>query len=149
MLIHEIIRNLKQITADTPVLSALLPGGLGHGARMSRDSARPFGLLRVEEIERVGNTANTPRVGYRVTLTIVADQRIETVGPIMNTFRQYWDRLTPAHFDLPNGTFTAMQSDPDSEPSEIGEDEREDLGADVILGITSWTLKIAESQPAI
>lgn len=147
MLIHEIIRNLKQITADTAVLAALLPGGLGHGARMSRDSARPFGLLAVEEIDHVDNSSGVSLVTYEVTLTVAADEKIETVGPILDTFRRYWDRLTPSHFSFDNAEFVLIHPNP--EPSEIGEDEREDLGADVILGITSWTLRIAESQPAI
>ena len=146
MQIHEIARSLKEVTADTVELAALLPGGLHYGARASLDAARPFGTFRIEEIERTYNSSGVALVTYEVTLTVIVDELVETVGSILSTFHRYWDRLLslPA---LDSALARLVLIYPGS--SDIGEAEEEDLGKDVILGVTSWHIKLSEHQPEL
>ena len=143
---HEIARSLKELTADTPELVTLIPGGLHYGARASLDAVRPFGTFTVKETGRRYNSSGVALVTYEIELTVIVNELIETAGNILNMFHRYWDRMV----ELP-----ALDSDLarlvliHAGESELGEAEDEDLGKDVVLGVTSWTIKLSEHQPEL
>lgn len=146
--ILRIVRSLKAITADTPAIASLL-SKLSHGTRISPKAERPFGLLEVEETDRVRNSSGVYLVTYEVTLSVFADNQVKTVGEILEKFDDYWgaifgNRGLPA-LDAPRGDFIGIKLT----GSQIGESEREDLGNDVLQGLLTWELKVSEKQPAL
>jgi len=159
MQIHSIIKSLIGSHASggmaTSLSAAGFVGGLHHGLRAAKSAAKPFGLINCEEVESVGNSSGVKLVTYIATLDIVADQKIETVGPILQVFHDYWDRLVdltdlnPNSLDQPPARFILIRPAPDRAASQIGEDDREDLGQDVLLGITAWLIKLSEHQPEL
>ena len=146
MQIHEIARSLKEVTADTPELATLLPGGLHYGARASLGAVRPFATFYVDETERRYNSSGVSLVTYEVTLTVVVNEKIGTTGQILAMFHRYWDRLVSLP-TLDADLAKLILIHPGS--SELGEAADEDLGKDVILGSTTWTIKLSEHQPEL
>jgi len=147
MQIHSIAKSLKEITADTALpLAKLLTGGLHHGARASRTALRPFGLLSVEEVERVSNSSGVSLVTYEVTLSVYVKELVGTAGSILETFHKYWDRITslPA---LDPDVARLVLIHPGA--SELGEAAEEDLGSDIVLGITTWEIQLSEHNPEL
>lgn len=153
MQIPAILESLNAVATVNPmsgVLSAAgFVGGLHHGVDVSRDIDRPFALLNIRGTGRRGSSAGGWLVDYEVSLQIVEDEGVATSGALLEIFHRYWNRLRPAHFsalDLDFAEFVMM--DP-NEPGEIGEAEQQDLGKDIILGVTSWTLRLEEKQPSL
>lgn len=150
MQLHGIVQSLKQIASEDPMAAALvtagLSGGIHYGTRAQRDASRPFALLMVNEVDREKNSSGVALATYEVSLQVIVSQRVNVVGNILACFHQFWDRVvslpallsTEAKLVLihPGGT-------------EIGEAAEEDMGKDVIIGTTTWTLKISEHQPAL
>lgn len=145
--ILKIIESLKFITADTPAIAKQLTE-LQHGTRISSKMTRPYGLLSVKKVGSEGNTSGVLLVTYEATLTIYTDNQVKTPGNILEIFHRYWDRITRLPL-LDSVTASFVLIAPNPEPSEIGEEDREDLGNDVLLGITSWTIQLAEKQPVL
>ena len=148
---HHIALSLKEIAAANPMLAAInavgFVGGLHYGTDAARGGIRPFGLLSVVEVDRLHNTSGVDLVTYEVTLTIVAEMLVGKVGAILAAFHAYWDRIN---------TLPQMATDRDRlvmihslANSEIGEADNRDLGKDVILGTTGWTLQISEHTTAL
>lgn len=161
MQIHTIIKSLNTIATeeDGSMAAALATAGfvgkLHHGNRAAASGApgdgggdKPFALINCEEVDSEANSSGVKLVTYLVTLTVVADQKIETVGPILELYHRYWDRLVGLP-DLDPDLAKFVLIHPTPTPSEIGEAEREDLGQDVLLGVTSWLLKLSEHQPEL
>ena len=144
--IHSIVKALKEVTADTATLAALLPGNLHQGTDAARDALRPFGLLTAEQVASFDTSAGVRRVVYRVTLQVIADERMGTLGDIIETFHLYWDKLRSLP-DLNPDRAKLIQIYP--EECEAGELDQQDLGKDIVSGITSWTLELAEHQLAL
>ncbi len=147
--IHNISLSLKNAMAAEPALVALFPdgaAGLQHGSRASLDANRPFGLLSIEELERVKNTSGVALVTYSVTLTVYADQRVNVVGNILEMFHRYWDRLVTLD-RLDSDIARLVLIHPGT--SELGEADEEDLGKDIIIGTTDWIFKLSEHQPEL
>ncbi len=154
MQIHTIAHSLKELAASAPMAAALVEAGfnghLEYGVRASQVASgeKPNALLVVDELEREFNTGGVALVTYEVTLTVYADERIETVGSILEMFHRYWDRIAgfPAGIMAPDvAAFVSIHPG----DTEIGEATEEDLGKDVIVGTTSWTLLITEHQPQL
>lgn len=158
MQLHEIAHSLKEIASVNPMATALLSvgfndaTGIHYGARASRTAERPFAMIAVVETGREEMSAGVAEVEYEVTLQVVCAELIELAGAILEMFRRYWDRIT----SLPT-----LPLDPSGEPmadfvsihplpgSEIGESDDPELGRDVILGTTSWTLTLSEHKPSL
>ena len=147
--IHHIITALNAVASTNPMAGALATagfvGGLHQGTDTQRDALRPFGLLTAERVGGVPNSSGVSLVEYLVTLQVVVDEDANVAGEILGVFHRYWDRL----LDLP-----ALPDEADfvqmfPEQSEQGEDERQQEGKDIMLGVTSWTLELSESQPAL
>jgi hypothetical protein len=83
-------------------------------------------------------------VTYSVSLTVFVDQVDLVAAALLQVFQQYWGGMAKLP-GIPSDDFVAISP----ESSEIGEADEEDLGKDVIIGITSWTLRISEHQPAL
>ena len=150
MQISAIAISLKELASASPMASALatagLAGGLHYGSKASRSAARPFATFSVEETDQERNSSGVALVTYTVSLSVVCEQRGEVAAAILEIFHRYWDRIV----SLP--TLNSVYADfvlIHPEASEIGEAEEEDLGADVIIGNTSWTLLLSEYQPEI
>ena len=149
MQIHAIAQSLKSITASTPVLATKFPGGLWFGERAGSDTDEgeglvPYGLLDVTLAGSENNSAKVKLVDYDVVLTVVVSELIEQAGAILETFHQYWDRITslPA-LDVDVARFVVIHP----EASGITEAPNKQLGKDVIEASTSWTLRLRESYP--
>ena len=151
MQIPPIAIRLKGLAASDPMASALatagLVGGIHYGVRASRLNVdRPFCTFSVNEISREKNSSGVSLVVYEVALTVYVDLLGEIAAAILDVFQTYWSRIV-----------TLESLDPDvaelvliyAEGSEIGEADDEDLGRDVILGVSSWTLQISESEPEL
>ncbi len=147
MQIAKIAQSLKELTATTPGIAELLTS-LGHGTRISPSATRPYGLISIDEIDRVKNSSGVALVTYEVTLSVYVTELVETAGNILEMFHRYWDRLTSLDaLDPAIAKFILIHPTPT--PSEIGEADREDLAQDVIVGITSWTIVLSEHQPEL
>jgi len=154
MQLHGIVQSLKEIASQDPMASALVgaglvhtpPGGIHYGTRAMRTAARPFALLMVHEVERVKNSSGVALVAYEVSLQVFVDQRVNVAGNVLATFHKYWDRIAslPA---LDAAVARLVLIHPGD--TEIGEAAAEDFGQDVILGTTTWTIKISEHQPEL
>lgn len=144
-----IAESLKQVTVDTLVIRNLLPGDLHYGARASRIGPRPFATFTVGRVGTERTNSSGVKIGvYEVVLTVVVDESASLTGRILKLFHRFWDRLT----SLPNldpAEARLVMILPGETPSEIGPAEDEDLGRDVILGITSWIVKLREKQVAL
>ncbi len=144
--IHNILTALNAVAEENPMASALatagLVGGLHQGTDTSRDELRPFGLLTAKRVGGVGNSSGVSLVEYRVELTIVVDENADVTGNILGVFNRYWNRL----LDLPDLPAEADFVLIHPEESEEGENEQQQEGKDIMLGVTSWTLKLAEHQ---
>ena len=148
---HEIGHSLKEAAAQNPMALALgsagLVGGIHYGARASLDATRPFAIFSVSETEREENSSGVALVTYLVELTVVVEQRTRVAGQILNTFRRYWGRLANlTTLDPDLARLVLVHPEPDTE---IGEADDLDLGKDVILGITSLTVRLSEHEPEI
>jgi len=126
--------------------AAGMVGDLHYGARASRAVDRAFATFSVNEIERIGNSSGAALVTYEVVVTVYVLEKNETAAKILRTFHLYWDRILSLP-TLATSRDRLVLIFPGS--SEIGEAEDEDLGKDVILGVTSWTLKVSEHQPEL
>ena len=151
MQLHGIVQSLKEIAAANPMAAALGDAGLAsttlhYGTRASRIALRPFGLLMVHEVERIKNSSGVALVAYEVSVQVLVDQRVNVAGDILAVFHRYWDRITslPA---LDAAVARLVLIHPGD--TEIGEAPEEDFGKDVILGTTTWTIKISEHQPEL
>ncbi len=143
MQIHAIAQSLKEITASTEVLAALLPGELAFGERTKRGTP-PYGLLDVTGAESEGISAGVRLVTYDVVLTVVVAELIEQAGTILQTFHQYWDRITSLPSLNPDvARFVVIHPG----ASGMTEAPNKQLGKDVIEASTSWTLRLSESYP--
>lgn len=147
MQIAAIAISLKQLASADPMASALatagLAGGLHYGSKASRTAGRPFATFTVDEIERELNSSGVALVTYTISLSVVCEQRGEVAAAILDVFHRYWDRIvTLPSLNLDYAEFVLIHP----ESSEIGEAEEEDLGVDVMLGNTSWTLLLEEYQ---
>lgn len=147
MQIAKIAQSLKEVTADTPAIASLLTS-LGHGTRISPSAELPYGLIAIDEIERVFNSSGVALVTYEATLTVYVKELVETAGNILELFHRYWDRLNSLDA-LDSEIAKLVLIEPTPAPTEIGEADREDLGKDVIVGITSWTIVLSEHQPEL
>jgi len=150
MQIAPIAISLKELAASDPMAAALgtagLAGGLHYGVRATYTAVRPFATFSVVETDREENSSGTDLVTYDVTVTVVVEQLGEIAAAILNVFRTYWGRLMDLPgLDAAEAEFVLIHP----EGTEIGEAEQEDLGNDVIIGVTSFTLKLAEHSPAI
>jgi len=152
--IAKIIQSLDALATEDPLASALATagfvGGLHHGTDASRKEPKPFGLLNATQVDSEGNSSGVRLVTYRVDLTVVVEADNNVLGKILATFNHYWDRLY--------GQGALPSLDPDyakfvliwPEASESGEAEEQTTeGKDILLGVTSWTLKLSEHQPAL
>lgn len=160
MQIPAILESLNAIASANPMSSALgaagfsmgsdTVGGLHQGTDASRDVDRPFGLLNASVIGRThGSSAYVKLIEYAVELQIIEDEGVGTTAAILEVFHQTWDRLTHQHFSALNpdlAEFVYMDANDDAE---IGEADQQDLGKDIILGVTSWTLGLEEKQPTL
>ena len=144
MQIHAIAQSLKEITAETPALAALLPGDLAFGERTKSDALPPYGLIDVSEADSEGISAGVRLVTYDVVLTVVVAEEIANAGAILETFHQYWDRILVLP-SLTNGA--RLTGKPHPGPAGITEAPNKQLGKDVIEASTSWTLRLSESYP--
>ena len=150
MQISPIAISLKELASADPMAGALaeagLVGGLHYGVRASRTAGRPFATFSVDEIDREYNSSGVTLVTYTIALTVYVSMYGELASAILGVFHRYWDRLAelPA-LDSDLAEFVLIVP----EGTEIGEAEIEDLGKDVMIGVTSWTLRIAEHQPEI
>ncbi len=143
MQIHNIGKALKAITANTPNLNGAI-SRLDHGARASRTASLPYGLISVEETERVTNSSGVSLVSYTATLTVYVRERVGTAGDILEVFATYWNRIA----DLPGldedyARFVLIHP----VGAELGEIEQEDLGKDIIAAQAAWIIKLSEHNP--
>lgn len=151
--IHKILESLDAIASDDPMASALADagfvGGLHHGSDASRDEDHPFGLLNATEVESQGNSSGVRLVTYRIDLTVVVDESNDVTGNLLALFHRFWDRLSgpDALPSLDSDLAKFVLIWPAS--AESGEDENQDLGKDILLGITAWTLRLSEHQPSL
>ncbi|HUT93314.1 MAG TPA: hypothetical protein VMY37_27870 [Thermoguttaceae bacterium] len=150
MQIAPLAQALKEVTASEPALADLLAGGLHYGTRAG-SSDNPFGLLTIEETEREHNSSGVDLVTYLVTLSIhlrtVGAKSVVEIDRLLGLFRRYWSRLAALPtLDSDLAEFVSIHPVPSSA---IGENAEEDLGQDILLGVTSWTIKLAEHQPAL
>ena len=150
MQIAPIATSLKALATANPMAAALvtagLSGSLHYGTRASRSASRPFATFSVNETEREYNSSGVALVTYEVSVAVYVDYSGEIAAAILDVFQRYWGGLA----DLPGldddlAEFVLIHP----ETSEIGETEQEDMGVDIILGIATWTLRIAEHQPEI
>ena len=150
MQIDNVATSLKQLANANPMAEALaaagMVGNLHYGSRASRAVDRAFATFLVNKIGSSGNSSGVKLVTYEVTLTVYVLEKNETAAAILRTFHLYWDRVVSLP-TLATSRDRLVLIFPGS--SEIGEAEDEDLGKDVILGITSWQLKLSEHQPEL
>ena len=151
--IHNIVAALDAVATENPMKSAIdsagFVGGLHQGTDANRGADRPFGLITAERAGGVENSSGVSLVEYLVTLQIVVDEDANVTGEILDAFHRYWDRLAGLPLiddddDIP-ANFVLIHP----EGSEQGEDERQQEGRDIMLGVTTWTLKLAEHQPEL
>ena len=151
MQLHGIVQSLKTIASQDPMAAALGDAGLAsvdlhYGTRASRTALRPFALLMVHEVERVKNSSGVALVAYEVSVQVFVDQRVNVAGDILATFHKYWDRIASLPtLDADVARLVLIHSG----DTEIGEAAEEDFGKDVVLGTTTWTIKISEHQPEL
>lgn len=144
--IDAIAKSLLEIVADTALLSTALPGGLSYGSRTRLDSVKPYGLLTVEELEHDLNTSTTRLVSYGVFLRVYVHERVSVAGRILRTFSNHFARIR---------TLPALNPDEAKllwvmpGPSDLIEDEDEELGSDVIRDSAAWIFKLQEHQLAL
>ncbi len=149
--IHNIVAALDAIATQNPMSAAVKAAGfageLHQGTDASRDALRPFGLLTAERVGSVANSSGVKLVTYRVSLQVIADENVDTLGNIIETFHRYWDRLLalPAPALPAEAKFVLIFP----EEGEMGELEQQQEGKDIVSAVTSWTLKLSESQPAL
>ena len=139
MQIHHLAQALKEAVAYADLG---LNAPIEFGSRTNLTAEKPFALLDVAEISRVYNSSGVALVTYEVTISVHADELVETVGAVLATFHRYWDRLLSLD-GLTEDAELVLIFPGDTEISEATE---EDLGKDVIVGVTSWTLKLSETQ---
>ncbi len=140
------IHHLAQALKEAVVFAELgLNDPIIFGSRANLSARKPFALLDVAEISRVYNSSGVALITYEVTISVYADEKVETVGAVLATFHRYWDRLLSLD-GLDEDAELVLIFPGDSEISEATE---EDLGKDVIVGVTSWTLKLSENQPEL
>ena len=149
--VAEIARSLMEVASTNPMAGAIaaagLAGGAQHGARAALGTLKPFALLTVAETDHESNTAGVSLVTYRVGLSIIAEQRVGVTGAILGAFHRYWDRLAllPT-LDPAYARFVLIHPESDAD---IGELDQEDLGKDLLLGSTAWSLVLSEHSPAL
>ncbi len=147
--IHNIVAALDAVATVNPMADALATagfvGGLHQGTDASRDALKPFGLLTAERVGGVANSSGVELVTYRVSLQVIADENVETLGSIIKTFHRYWDRLLALPALPAEAKFVLIFP----EEGEMGELEQQQEGKDIVSAVTSWTLKLSESQPAL
>ena len=142
MQIHNLALSLRAAVAYADLG---LNAPIEFGTRINLTAEKPFALLDVAEISRVHNSSGVGLVTYEVTVKVYANELVETVGAVLATFHRWWDRLLSLD-GLDEDAELVLIFPGDTEISEATE---EDLGQDVIVGVTSWTLQVAEHQPEL
>ncbi len=142
MQIPTIARALKEAVAYADLG---LNAPIEFGTRATLEAPKPFALLDVAEVDRDFNSSGVSLVTYEVTITVYALELVETVGSVLATFHRYWDRLLSLDGLAEDAELVLIFPG----DTEIGEATEEDLGQDVIVGVTSWTLKLSEHQPEL
>jgi len=150
MQIAAIVQSLRHAATANPMAAALsaagLAGGIHYGTRASRAAERPFALLSVNEVSREFNSSGVTLVTYEVSIAVYVDQRVNVAANILAAFHAYWDRLASlADLVAGEAEFVLIRA----EDTQIGEADETDFGKDVILGVTSWTLRLSEHQPEL
>ncbi len=142
MQIHNLALSLRAAVAYADLG---LNAPIEFGTRINLTAEKPFALLDVAEISRVHNSSGVGLVTYEVTVKVYANELVETVGAVLATFHRWWDRLLSLDgLDEDAELVLIFPGD-----TEINEATEEDLGQDVIVGVTSWTLQVAEHQPEL
>ena len=150
---HEIARSLKAAATSNPMADALvtagLVGGLHYGVRASQKALKPYATYTGSETDREENSSGVALVTYVADLTIRGKQKQEVAGAIINIFHRYWGRLGNLTTLNPDLARLVLIHPTGPGGTEIGEAEDLDLGVDVMLGVTSLTIRLSEHQPEI
>ncbi len=142
MQIHNLALSLKEAVAYADLG---LNAPIEFGSRATLEAPKPFALLDVTEIDREFNSSGVALVTYEVTITVYARELVETVGSVLATFHRYWDRLLSLDGLTEDAELVLIFPG----DTEIADATEEDLGQNVIVGVTSWTLKLSEHQPEL